>query len=107
MSGSDFPHEDEDRPAGPVQDSEALLREGRRFQMETGIPPFWGRKPRFWPWALLAVLLVLISLGIEIFWPLPGRHGPLPTCGQEPVGTVSCQRPQAPAVTPGSSTPSR
>lgn len=97
MSGSDYLPDDEDRPAGPVQDSEALLREGRRFQMENGIPPFLGRQPRFWPWAVLAVLLVLISLGIEIFWPLPGKHGPLPACDRVAVGTVSCQKVQPPA----------
>lgn len=63
--------------------------------MENGIPPLLGRKPRFWPWAVLAVLLMVLSLGIELFWPLPGRHGPLPECGQAGVGIVSCQNTQA------------
>ncbi|CDG33264.1 hypothetical protein CO583_08650 [Parasaccharibacter sp. TMW2.1882] len=95
MSGSDLFPEEEDRPAGPVPDSAALLEEGRRFQRETGIPPLLGHRPRFLPWVLLAALLMLVSLGIEIFWPLPGRHGPLPVCGQGAVETVSCQKPAA------------
>lgn len=100
MSAPD-PFDDEDRPLGPVQDSESLLREGRRFQMENNIPALLGHKPRFLPWVLLAGVLVLISLGIEIFWPLPGRHGPLPACGQVPVGTVSCQQVAAPPASSG------
>ncbi len=92
MPSSPAPFDDEDRPTGPVQDSESLLVEGRRFQYEQGIPPLLGREPRFWPWALLAGLLVAISLGIELFWPLPGRHGPLPSCEHVTVGTASCQR---------------
>lgn len=100
MSGS-APFDDEDRPAGPLQDSEALLREGRRFQLENGIPALLGHKPRFLPWVLLAVLMMLISLGIEIFWPLPGRHGPLPSCGQVTVGTTSCQKTATPAPSGG------
>ncbi len=92
MSGSNHFLDEEDRPAGPVRDSTALLEEGRRFQMETGIPSLLGHKPRFLPWVLLAALLMLVSLGIEVFWPLPGHHGPLPACGQVSAGTVSCQK---------------
>lgn len=91
MSGSNHFLDEEDRPAGPVRDSAALLEEGRRFQVETGIPSLLGHKPRFLPWVLLAVVLMLVSLGIELFWPLPGSHGPLPACKQVSTGTVSCQ----------------
>ncbi len=100
MSGSNHFLEEEDRPAGPVRDSAALLEEGRRFQMETGIPSLLGHKPRFLPWVLLAVLLMLVSLGIELFWPLPGRHGPLPACRQVSAGTVSCQNAPEQNTTP-------
>lgn len=63
-----------------MSDSDQLLREGRTYQYEEGMLPPVRRPPSMRPWVILAGILVLISLGIEVFWPLPGRHGPLPEC---------------------------
>lgn len=82
-----------------MSDWDELLREGRSYQYEKGLMPPVRRPPSMVPWVILAVSLILISLGIELFWPLPGHHGPLPVCreGQTPA-VVSCQKQDAPST---------
>ena len=79
---------------------DALFREGRRMQAEVGIPPLKLRGPSLWPWAVVAGLLVVISLAIELFWPLPHRSGPLPVCKAGAVEVTSCQKVAVPSGKP-------
>ncbi|QDH15290.1 hypothetical protein E3E11_04860 [Oecophyllibacter saccharovorans] len=96
------PHEKEEKPVVEVlppqpgeTEAQRMMREGAQWQKIKGIiPPDRRRLPSLWPWALLALLLVLISVGIELFWPLPGMHGPLPPCSDAAGSATltSCQR---------------
>lgn len=83
------PHEHTESSVDTV---EALFREGRRMQLEEGIPPLKLRSSSLWPWAVLAGFLVVLSLAIELFWPLPHRSGPLPMCKAGGAAMVSCQK---------------
>ncbi|MDI6653228.1 hypothetical protein QMA67_09800 [Gluconobacter japonicus] len=38
---------------------------------EDSAPGFDPRPPRMWPWAILAGLLMLASVFIHVFWPVP------------------------------------
>ncbi|QHI94982.1 hypothetical protein GT348_00370 [Aristophania vespae] len=73
-----------------------LLEEGKAFQREENIPVPTGRLPSLIPWAVLAFSLVVVSLGIEVFWSLPS-HRPLPLCGEETKHLTSCQKTVNPA----------
>lgn len=76
-----------------MSDWDRLLSEGRAYQYEEGLLPPRRRPPSMVPWVVLAVLLVLISLGIELFWPLPAHHGPLPLCQSGHAAPASsCQK---------------
>lgn len=61
-------------------DLDRLLK-GRRSPAEREAAEPAPPLPRLWPgafrfWAILAVLLVAVSLGIHFLWPLPVRpHG--------------------------------
>ncbi|GBQ85535.1 hypothetical protein [Asaia krungthepensis] len=56
-----------------------------RRLMEDGVPdPEPPRKlPSIMPWAIVAGVLVLISLGIRLFWPIPASTA-LPQCSGHP-----------------------
>lgn len=76
-----------------MSDWDRLLSEGRAYQYEEGLLPPRRRPPSMVPWVVLAVLLVLTSLGIELFWPLPSHHGPLPVCQPGHMASASsCQK---------------
>lgn len=76
-----------------MSDWDRLLSEGRAYQYEEGLLPPKRRPPSMVPWVVLAVLLVLTSLGIELFWPLPSHHGPLPVCQRGHMAPASsCQK---------------
>lgn len=82
-------------------DLKKLLDKGKTLQHEQHIPPLAGKLPSLWPWAILALSLILISVGIELFWPIHA-HGSLPPCGQTTLKEVSCQKP--PSMLPSSQT---
>ncbi|MXV45288.1 hypothetical protein GS501_09620 [Saccharibacter sp. 17.LH.SD] len=75
-----------------MSDWDQLLQEGRAFQREKGIAPPAVRPPSMVPWVVLAGLLVAVSLGIELFWPLPGHQGSLPVCQPSQAASKSCQK---------------
>ncbi|WP_336760816.1 hypothetical protein [Asaia sp. VD9] len=64
-----------------------------RRMMEEGVPdPEPPRKlPSILPWAALAGVLVVISLGIRLFWPVTAP-APLPECGATPGTQSACVR---------------
>lgn len=78
-------------------DLRKVLDEGRILQSEQHIPPMTGKLPSLWPWAVLALFLILVSVGIELFWPLR-EHGPLPLCGKEGQKVTSCQKESSPSA---------
>ncbi|WP_438381706.1 hypothetical protein ABHV46_12315 [Asaia sp. BMEF1] len=61
--------------------------------MQEGVPdPEPPKKlPSIMPWALVALVLVLISLGIRLFWPVPGSQ-PLPQCSDQVQTQEACVR---------------
>lgn len=64
-------------PSGPTIEDTPLMADIDPFKREECPPeaPAPGaepaRRPLLWPFVLLAVLLVLGSGAIELFWPLP------------------------------------
>jgi len=67
--------------------------------MREGVPDPEPRKklPSILPWGVVALVLVLISLGIRLFWPLPVSK-PLPQCTEhvQEACIRSVQQPAAP-----------
>ncbi len=61
--------------------------------MQEGVPdPEPPKKlPSIMPWALVALVLVLISLGIRLFWPVPSSP-PLPQCTDKVQTQDACVR---------------
>ncbi|NVN01796.1 MULTISPECIES: hypothetical protein [Asaia] len=70
--------------------------------MQEGVPdPEPPKKlPSIMPWAMVALVLVLVSLGIRLFWPVPATQ-PLPQCTEQVQTQDACVRkapePAAPA----------
>lgn len=64
-----------------------------RRLMEEGVPdPEPPRKlPSIMPWAIVALVLVLISLGIRLFWPIPTAQK-LPECNPAAQEQSACIR---------------
>lgn len=79
-----------------MNDLKKILEEGKSLQKDHHIPPLSKPLPSFWPWAGVALFLILVSVGIEIFWPLHA-HGPLPVCGKGRQKEISCQKGAPPA----------
>lgn len=73
-----------------MNDADRLLEEGRLLQMERDLAPPLSHPPTYTRWVFLSVFLVLVSLAIEIFWPLP-QHKSLPACQAGHVSQISCQ----------------
>lgn len=83
-------------------DLERLMRASRSWQQEEAVlPPPAERQLSLKPWAFAALGLVLICVGIELFWPLP-KPAPLPPCDKAPAG-ASCQHLPPALVQPSSS----
>ncbi|CDG40171.1 MULTISPECIES: hypothetical protein [Asaia] len=61
--------------------------------MKDGVPdPDPPRKlPSIMPWAIVALVLVLISLGIRLFWPIPAAEK-LPRCDPSAKAQTACVR---------------
>ncbi|WP_122049134.1 hypothetical protein [Asaia bogorensis] len=61
--------------------------------MKDGVPdPDPQRKlPSIMPWAIVALVLVLISLGIRLFWPIPTAEK-LPLCDPSAKAQTACVR---------------
>lgn len=65
--------------------------------MEEGVrdpePP--RKLPSIMPWAVVALVLVLISLGIHLFWPVPAAET-LPVCKPGAHEQTACIRNEPP-----------
>lgn len=72
-----------------MNDLEHVLQEGRILQEEDGLTPPFSSKPSMRLWVCLAGVLVLISLGIELFWPLPVKKLPFCDASKVQQGAVS------------------
>ncbi|WP_181441938.1 hypothetical protein [Swingsia samuiensis] len=51
-----------------MSDLDELLKKAREVKAERSLEPY-PKPPQFWPWAVVAVLLIGLSLGIHFFWP--------------------------------------
>ncbi|AQS88772.1 hypothetical protein A0U93_13520 [Neoasaia chiangmaiensis] len=58
-----------------MSDLDQIMRTGERIPL-----PGEPRPPRFRPFLWVAAILVMIAIGIEVFWPIP-KSRPLPFCG--------------------------
>lgn len=66
----------ESADAGPVTDLDRIMRQGSPQVTPDRAPdekPAAHRTPSMTLFVTTAVVLVLISIGIEVFWPLPSR----------------------------------
>ncbi len=59
--------------------------------MQDGLPEATPPRdlPSLKPWVVVAVILVLISLGIRVFWPVPTSQ-PLPRCAEHAEAQTAC-----------------
>ncbi|AOX17447.1 hypothetical protein [Kozakia baliensis] len=70
-----------------MSDLDDLLQGGERKPLPP--PP---REPNFMPLFVAALILVAISVGIELWWPIPNNTQPLPLC-VDGIKTANCRLP--------------